>query len=127
MDINVFMDISLQLSMLLLISIWIFLNFYGYPRIDLLWILDPGCVGCETRFRASEMRFSVILESGYQVYSNQKLSFFSFLFSSSGQCDESSFYSSRYSYLCTTSDESLKSFNEVQHTQVNSRRLFPYL
>jgi len=37
-----FMDISLQLSMVLWISIWISLDFYGYPCIDLLWILDPG-------------------------------------------------------------------------------------
>ena len=38
MDIHVFMDISLQLSMLL----WISMDFYGYPCIGLLWILDPG-------------------------------------------------------------------------------------
>jgi len=31
------MDISLQW-----ISIWISLDFYGYPCIDLVWILDPG-------------------------------------------------------------------------------------
>jgi len=42
MDIHVFMDISLQLSMLLWISIWISLDFYGYPCIYLLWVLDPG-------------------------------------------------------------------------------------
>jgi len=42
MDIQVFMEIILQLSMLLWISIWISLDFYGYPCIDLLWILDPG-------------------------------------------------------------------------------------
>jgi len=42
MDINVFMDISLQLSIPLWISIWISLDFYGYPCIELLWILDPG-------------------------------------------------------------------------------------
>ena len=36
MDMHVFMDISLQLSMLLWISIWISLDFYGYPCIDLL-------------------------------------------------------------------------------------------
>ena len=42
MDILVFMDISLQLSIILWISIWISLDFYGYPCIDLLWILDPG-------------------------------------------------------------------------------------
>ena len=41
MDINVFMDISLQLSLLLLVS----MDFYGYPCIDLLWILDPGFDG----------------------------------------------------------------------------------
>jgi len=33
-----FMDISLQLSMLLFISI----DLYGYPRMDFLSILDPG-------------------------------------------------------------------------------------
>jgi len=37
-----FFGISLQFSMLLWISIWIFLDFYGYPCIDLLWILYPG-------------------------------------------------------------------------------------
>ena len=37
-DIHVFMDISLQLSMLLLTSI----DFNGYPCLDLLRILDPG-------------------------------------------------------------------------------------
>jgi len=42
MDILVFMDISLQFSMLLWISVWISLDFYGYPCIVLLWILDPG-------------------------------------------------------------------------------------
>jgi len=36
------MDVSLQLSIVLWISIWISLDFYGYPCIDLLWILDPG-------------------------------------------------------------------------------------
>ena len=36
------MDISLQLSMILWISIWISSGLYGYPCIDLLWILDPG-------------------------------------------------------------------------------------
>jgi len=36
------MDIGLQLPMLLWISIWISLDFYGYPCIDLQWILDPG-------------------------------------------------------------------------------------
>jgi len=40
MDIHVFMNIGLQLSILLWISIWISLDFYGYPCIDLLWILD---------------------------------------------------------------------------------------
>jgi len=34
------MDISLQLSVLLWMSIWISLDFYGYPCLDLLWILD---------------------------------------------------------------------------------------
>ena len=38
----VFMDISLQLSMSLLISIRISIDFYGYPCMDLLWILYPG-------------------------------------------------------------------------------------
>jgi len=42
MDISVFMDISLQLSMLLWVSILISLDLYGNPRIDLLWILGPG-------------------------------------------------------------------------------------
>jgi len=42
MDINVFMDISLQLSMLLWISLWISMDFNGYPCIDLLWLLEPG-------------------------------------------------------------------------------------
>jgi len=41
MDIHV-LWISAQLSMLLWISIWISLDLYGYPCIDLLWILDPG-------------------------------------------------------------------------------------
>jgi len=41
-DINVFMDISLHLFLLLWISIWICIDFYGYPCIDLLWILDLG-------------------------------------------------------------------------------------
>jgi len=36
------MDISLQLSMLLWISIWKSVDFYGYPCIEMLWILDPG-------------------------------------------------------------------------------------
>jgi len=31
--------------MLLWISIGISLDFYGYPCIDLLWILDPGVAG----------------------------------------------------------------------------------
>jgi len=35
MDIIGFMDISLQLSMLLWISIWISMYFYGYPWIYL--------------------------------------------------------------------------------------------
>jgi len=41
-DTLVFMDISLQFSMLLWISICISLYFYRYPCIDLLWILDSG-------------------------------------------------------------------------------------
>jgi len=36
------MDISIQLSMLIWISNWISLDFYGYPCIDLIWILDSG-------------------------------------------------------------------------------------
>jgi len=44
MVIHVFMDISLTLSMLLWISIRISFDFYGYPCIDLLWILDPASV-----------------------------------------------------------------------------------
>jgi len=39
------MDISLQLSIPLWIYNWISLDFYGYPCIDLLWILDPGDTG----------------------------------------------------------------------------------
>jgi len=41
---------SLQLSMLLWMSIWICVDFYGYPCIELLWILDPGMeeVGVKT-------------------------------------------------------------------------------
>jgi len=39
-----FMDISLQLSILLWISIWISLDFFGYSCIDLLWI------HCATKF-----------------------------------------------------------------------------
>ena len=38
------MEVSLQSSMLLWIPIWIFLDFYGYPCIDLVWILDPGLI-----------------------------------------------------------------------------------
>ena len=40
--ISMFLWICLQLSMLLWICLWISLDFYGYPCIDLLWILDPG-------------------------------------------------------------------------------------
>jgi len=36
------MEIRIQLPMILWISIWISVDFYGYPCIDLLWILDPG-------------------------------------------------------------------------------------
>jgi len=36
------MDISLQLSMLSMISMWKSIDFYGCPCMDLLWILDPG-------------------------------------------------------------------------------------
>jgi len=42
MDVHVFMDINLQLSMLLWIPLWIFLYLHGYPWMGLLWILDPG-------------------------------------------------------------------------------------
>jgi len=38
------MDVSLQLSLLLWISIWMSLDFYGYPCIDLLWIFYPGYI-----------------------------------------------------------------------------------
>jgi len=41
MDIHVFMDISLYLSLLLWISIWKSMHFYWYPY-DLLRIFDPG-------------------------------------------------------------------------------------
>jgi len=37
-----FLWIRLLLSMLLLITILISIDFYGYPCLDLLWILDPG-------------------------------------------------------------------------------------
>jgi len=40
--IHVFMDISLQLSILSWISICISMDFYGYLCMDLLWILAPG-------------------------------------------------------------------------------------
>jgi len=40
MDIHIFMDISLQLSIILWIFIWISLDFYVYPWIDLLWTLS---------------------------------------------------------------------------------------
>jgi len=46
------MDISLQFYLLLWISIWISLDFDGYLRTDLLWIL--GLYG-----RHVELRFSV--------------------------------------------------------------------
>jgi len=36
------MDISLQLSMLLWIPLWISMGFYGYTCMDWLWILDLG-------------------------------------------------------------------------------------
>jgi len=48
------MDISIQLSMPLWISIWISLDFYGYPCIDLLWILDPGRFGGKDHNDAAE-------------------------------------------------------------------------
>jgi len=58
MDFQVFMDISLQFSMLLWISIWISLDFYGYPCIDLLWILDPGIF----------VSFKVVEETKRQIF-----------------------------------------------------------
>jgi len=46
MDINVFMDIRLQSSILLWITVFNYPWFYGYPYeypcMDLQWILDPG-------------------------------------------------------------------------------------
>jgi len=36
--------------MFLWISIWISLDFYGYPCINLLWILDPGQTTADTLF-----------------------------------------------------------------------------
>jgi len=47
------MDISLQLPILLWISIWISLDFYGYPCIDLRWILDLG--QCEVAFASLDL------------------------------------------------------------------------
>jgi len=43
--------ICLQLSMLLLISVWKSIDFYGCPCMDLLRILDPGITssGCTTK------------------------------------------------------------------------------
>jgi len=67
MDILVFMDISLQLSMLLWISIWISLDFYGYPCTDLLWILDPALVVSISLFHP------FILFSKSYKYSSTKL------------------------------------------------------
>jgi len=56
-----FFDISIQLSMFLWISIWISLDFYGYPCIDLLWILDPG----QCTLRTVPQLFS---RSRYQIW-----------------------------------------------------------
>jgi len=42
MNIHVFMDISLQFSILPWISLWISMDFYGYPCMNLLWILVLG-------------------------------------------------------------------------------------
>ena len=56
MNIHVFVDISLQLSMLLWISIWISLDFYGYPCIDLLWILVSGDLERETLGNSGTMQ-----------------------------------------------------------------------
>jgi len=50
------MDISLQLSMLLLISIWLSIDFYGYPCMDLLGILDPGVVSSGTCYVRTTQR-----------------------------------------------------------------------
>jgi len=50
MDIHMFMDISLQLSMFLLISI----DIYGYPCIDLLWIHNA-------RLRLRDLCFAPLL------------------------------------------------------------------
>jgi len=41
-DINILMDISPLLSMPLLISIWISIDLYGYPCMDLRCILNAG-------------------------------------------------------------------------------------
>jgi len=61
MDIYVFMSISLQLSMLLWISIWISLDFYGYPCIDSLWILDPG-LGLDLQYYLVNKREAIALK-----------------------------------------------------------------
>ena len=62
---SMFLQIRLQLSMLLWISIWIYLDFYGYPCIDLLWILDPGARQNETEKISTQLcvnntKFSII-------------------------------------------------------------------
>ena len=48
------MDISIQLSMLLWISIWISLDFYRYQCIDLLWILDPGMANGAITYKSDD-------------------------------------------------------------------------
>ena len=52
-----FMDISLNLSIILRISIWIFIYFYGYPCMNMLWILDPrrSCLLLEMRIETSSL------------------------------------------------------------------------
>ena len=47
MDIHVFMDISLELCTFLWISIWMSLDFHGYPCINLLRILNSGRWKCK--------------------------------------------------------------------------------
>ena len=60
------MDISLQLSMLLWISIWISMDSYGYPCIDLPWILDSGIRLTDLEYPADIL---YILISGVKISS----------------------------------------------------------